>query len=127
MNISCMLGLHKWDGCECLKCGRTRPDDNCSKAFSGKVQRIPDEPIAVEASWDDLYGPENGTWERQGIVVKMIRCNGKDIRAAGKYKVHNGRAKVRSKLLGDFVIEFRRGGNEYHFTEKQRIKLHSLQ
>lgn len=28
MSITCVLGFHKWEGCKCLKCGKTRDEDH---------------------------------------------------------------------------------------------------
>ncbi len=53
MSILCMFGKHRWDGCKCIKCGKTRDKDH---------------------SWDGCYCTKCGATDHTWDGCKCIKC-----------------------------------------------------
>jgi hypothetical protein len=73
MNIKCILGFHKWEGCKCSACGKTRDQDHdwskdCEKCARCGASR------ANNHQWNGCKCSACGKEQHQRADGKCVKC-----------------------------------------------------
>jgi hypothetical protein len=94
VNLGCLVGFHKWKGCQCRKCSKTREGEhdwtkNCGKcAECGKMR-------PAKHSWDadcelcskcQATRPNSHRWKENGCIARCSACNARIYRRRHMWK-----------------------------------------
>lgn len=103
MSLLCNLGLHSWEGCKCIKCGKVRDEQHSWKKDDCSICEKCGKDIPGNHSWDGCKCKncgkilnENHTWKKDDCNV----CNmcGKRRNGGHDWSEENGKCSKCGKI-----------------------------